>query len=210
MSEPRISTRKWEAILYPENMIENWENLIEEIIPLPMSYCIHDKDPHIDKITGEVTNKTHVHLIIVYSNTTTKSNIIKLCNKLSLPDKKCCSTAEEVINMQYAWDYLIHNTEKARKDNKYQYSSDKRHDLNNFDIHFLATDDEYEKNLKIMQLSDLILQKKLTNYVDFINIVLNDYDVSYFTIQKTNHSYFDTIIKGNYKKYVKKEEKKTP
>lgn len=203
MGDSRESTRKWEAILYPENMLPHWEYVIEDILQIPFCYCIHDKDDHFDIKTGEVISKTHVHIFLVYPNTTTRRNIIKLCNKLSSPNHICCSTAEEVVNSQRAYDYLIHNTDKARKDGKYQYSPDKRISCNNFDIHFVAQEDEYEKNLKTMQLTEVILQNKITNYVDFLNYVINTYDETYFRLQSTKHSYFDTIIKGNYKKHKK-------
>lgn len=207
MNDSREATRKWMAILYPENMIPNWENVIDDILQIPLCYCVHDKDDHIDTKTGEVIAKTHLHVFLVYPNTTTRRNIIKLCNKLSADGKVCCSTAEEIVNSQKAFDYLIHNTEKARKEGKYQYPPEKRICCNNFDIHFVAQEDEYEKNLKTMQLSEIILQKKITNYVDFLNYVINSYDESYFRLQSSKHNYFDTIIKGNYKKYAKEKKK---
>ncbi len=210
----RISSRNWEVILYPSNMLDNWEDIIDELLPYAMCYAIHDKDPHIDKKTGEVNNGVHVHCMIHYNNTTTQNWIIKLfntslskLNKNGSIDKPCCSTAEPIGNMQFAYDYLIHNTVKAKKQGKYLYPESARVCLNNFDIHFLADEDEQEKMLKIDILSEEIVNRKITNYVDFYNLVKNSYDITYVRLQKQNNSYFNTLIKGNYNKYVKGKKK---
>lgn len=205
MSQPRISAKYWEAILYPENMFPHWKNIIDDIIQVPFAYCVHDKDPHIDKTTGEIIKKIHIHLFIAYNNVTTLKQILKLCNKLSLPNKKCCSTAEEVVSPIHAYDYLIHATKKAREQGKYQYPESDRILGNNFDIHFIANEDEHEKCIKVQQLTELIIQNKICNYVDFVNAVLNTYDDSYFHLQEVKSNYFEKLTKGNYNKYLAKD-----
>ena len=42
--ETESKGKYWWAIMYPENMVDNWENNISEIIQKPFAYCIHDKD----------------------------------------------------------------------------------------------------------------------------------------------------------------------
>lgn len=205
MAQPRITAKYWEAILYPENMLPHWKEIIEDVIQVPIAYCVHDKDPHIDKSTGETIKKIHVHLFIAYTNVTTINQILKLCNKLSLPGKKCCSVAEEVVSPLHAYDYLIHATKKAQEQGKYLYPENERILGNNFDIHFIANEDEHEKCIKVQQLTELIIQNKITNYVDFVNAVFNSYDDSYFHLQEIKCNYFEKLIKGNYNKYLAKD-----
>lgn len=208
MAQPRISAKYWEAILYPENMLPHWKEIIDDVIQVPFAYCVHDKDPHIDKSTGETIKKIHVHLFIAYNNVTTLNQILKLCNKLSLPGKKCCSVAEEVVSPLHAYDYLIHATKKAQEQGKYLYPENERILGNNFDIHFIANEDEHEKCIKVQQLTELIIQNKITNYVDFVNAVFNSYDDSYFHLQEIKCNYFEKLIKGNYNKYLAKDMQK--
>lgn len=205
MAQSRITAKYWEAILYPENMLPHWKEIIEDVIQVPLAYCVHDKDPHIDKSSGETIKKIHVHLFIAYTNVTTINQILKLCNKLSLPGKKCCSVAEEVVSPLHAYDYLIHATKKAQEQGKYLYPENERILGNNFDIHFIANEDEHEKCIKVQQLTELIIQNKITNYVDFVNAVFNSYDDSYFHLQEIKCNYFEKLIKGNYNKYLAKD-----
>lgn len=202
MAKPRITAKYWEAILYTENMVEHWKEIIDDVIQVPFAYCVHDKDPHIVKDSGEVIKKIHVHLFIAYNNVTTLNQILKLCNKLSLPGARCCSTAEEVVSPVHAYDYLIHATKKAREQGKFLYPENERITGNNFDIHFIANEDEHEKCIKVQQLTELIIQNKICNYVDFVNAVLNTYDDSYFHLQEVKSSYFEKLTKGNYNKYL--------
>lgn len=199
-------SNNWIAILYPENMVDNWQKIIASVLEMPMCYVIHDKDPHVEKLTGEIIDKVHVHLWLHYSGNTTRKHILNLCNLLSKPDKICCSTAQSVIYPITAYEYLIHNTEEARKDNKHIYSPDERVILNNFDIHFIAQTDAKQKALIVDDLTDFILDNKFTNYIDFLKAMKVKYkdDSMYFMVQKNEHSYFNTLLRDMYAKEKRK------
>ena len=66
MYNPKEKARYWTAVMYPENMIDDWKEEIADLIQMPGAYCVHDKDLD-DKKEGR---KVHVHIIIVFSNTT--------------------------------------------------------------------------------------------------------------------------------------------
>lgn len=40
----------WEGICYPENMLEDWQEEIDDILQVPFAYAIHDIDH--DQSTG--------------------------------------------------------------------------------------------------------------------------------------------------------------
>ena len=123
--------RYWAGICYPENMLEDWEDVISEKLQVPYCYCVHDKDVTTEK----EERKKHVHIIITFPNTTTKKCALSIFNKLSdhvaIP---CCSTVEQVHNVRFMYNYLIHDTEDSRKKGKYQYSTLDRVCGNGFDI----------------------------------------------------------------------------
>ena len=59
----------WTCILYPESMVDDWQDKICDILQVPFAYCIHDKDK--DGHDGD--RKIHVHVEIAFPNTTTKN-----------------------------------------------------------------------------------------------------------------------------------------
>ena len=63
--------RNWWAVLYPENMIEGWEDKIYRLLQVPFEYIIHDKDEVEIEEDVKQPRKVHVHLIIHYQNPTT-------------------------------------------------------------------------------------------------------------------------------------------
>ena len=131
--------RYWVAICYPENMLENWEDEISDLIELPYCYCIHDKDHLAEyrpkrKKDDERQRKLHVHIIIAFPNTTTKAHAEDVFDLLSAEGRKCSPGAEAVVNIRNKYDYLIHNTRKAKEQKKYLYPENERIEGNNFDI----------------------------------------------------------------------------
>ena len=110
MSQKFQKAKYWTAVLYPESMIDDWQNKISDLLQIPYEYCIHDKD-NLGNVIKTVKNKynkpvtydasefaidkhehrkVHVHLVICFSNTTTKSHkslhiarlsVIDICSK---------------------------------------------------------------------------------------------------------------------------------
>lgn len=200
-------SKYWVGVLYPENMIDNWQSLIGDIVELPYAYCIHDKD--LDKDSDE--RKVHVHLMLVYPNTTTYKHMMNVFDLLSASGKKCLSSCKACVSVRGSYNYLIHDTETARKDGKYQYDKSLRITGNNFDIGSYEQISISEKNEKCRELCTLIIDEKFTNFTDFYAYVLLNFDdVTYFELLKTYSGLFERLTRGNFQKYViKKKDKKS-
>ena len=69
-----VKAKYWQAIMYPENMIDDWKDRICELFQVPFCYCVHDKDT--DK--KEEARKEHVHIILAFGNTTTENNALRI------------------------------------------------------------------------------------------------------------------------------------
>ena len=76
----------WEGICYPENMLDDWQEEIDDILQVPFAYAIHD----IDHDKKSKQRKTHVHIIVVWGGNTTRKAIINVLNRLSADGKRCC------------------------------------------------------------------------------------------------------------------------
>ena len=93
MADNITSARYWWAVMYPENMIDNWEEKIYSLIQYPFAYCIHDKD-----LRHEVAEerKKHIHLIIAFNNTTTYNHALNVFRKLFAPNKITIHTIKTI------------------------------------------------------------------------------------------------------------------
>lgn len=191
----------WWSILYPENMSENWQEDISDIIQLPFAYCIHDKDLLND---GDETRKVHVHLMIMFPNTTTYKHALSVFQELG---EKSCNTCKQIISPRRAYNYLIHDTDECRKKGKYQYPSDERIEGNNFDIGSYEQIGLEEKEAIRRTLSKFLLHKGFTNYADFYKYVDTYFEDSvYERIVVTYQGHFDKLCKGMYHQEEKKKQ----
>lgn len=194
----------WWAIMYPENMVENWEDKISEIIQKPFAYCIHDKD--LAKEDREEERKKHVHIIIAWKNNTTPNSALAVFKKLNAPGKQAIAfggAIEKCDEIDWCYNYLIHDSDDARKKGKFQYSKQERITGNNFDIGSYVQISKHDKNTMIKELCNVIIENGITNYVDFYTEVVSNYDDSYFEILTTNTTVFRELIKGNFHKKLR-------
>lgn len=186
--------RYWSAILYPENMIDNWEDEICKLLQLPFVYCIHNADC----TTKKEARKLHVHLVIVFPNTTTKKYALSVFNKLSKEDSICCPVCENVHSIRYMYDYLIHDTDDCRKKHKHLYSASERISGNGFDIGSYEQISVQDKLKMSMELADIIVKEGFQEYLSFYMYVVSNFDFEYFEIIKSNSGFFERLCKGNY------------
>lgn len=192
-------SRYWVAVCYPENMVDDWQSLIADILQYPFSYCIHRGD--LD--TKKERRKDHVHIILAFNNTTTYNHAYNVFSLLSALDRSCLNKIEAVINIRHVYDYLIHDTEQAKKDKKHLYSPHERINGNNFDIGAFEQISITEKNQIIKDLAYLIRDNEIHNFADFYFWVLDNYqDTEHFECLKTYSGMYERICRGIYhKKY---------
>lgn len=189
--------RFWNGVLYPENMLPDWEKRIGDILELPFSYCVHDKDLEKD---GE-ERKVHVHIIIAFPNTTTKKHAFNVFNLLAQSGKNALSTCKAVISIRGSYDYLIHDTDNAKKDGKYLYPKFCRISGNNFDIGAYEQLGVAERNDMCRELCDCIMSQAFTNFGDFYMYVSSEFDSNYFEILKSYSGLFERLTKSNFQKF---------
>lgn len=203
-SDKITDSRFWTAICYPENMIDDWEDRIEDLIQLPCCYIIHDKDLLKEK---DEERKIHVHIVIAFNNTTTINHATNVILRLSKEGKSCIpnNRIEAVVDMGYLWDYLIHNTPKARKARKHLYDKSERITLNNFDIGAYEQISIFEKHSMVAELSKLIRENFICNYGDFYNYVCDNYDELYVQMCHSYSSHFERLTRANFQKVAYRE-----
>lgn len=199
--------RDWIFILYPESMVDDWQERIGSILQVPLCYIIHDKDDF--KIeTNEEERKVHVHLWVHWKNTVWNGAIMKVINKfLSKDGCKACSTADPVFNDEVAWLYLIHKDSKSMKQSwKHQYDDSERILLNNFDIGSYIDVSSKEIQFLKSKIVHFIIDN---GYFDINDAFLGCEDAfgssshEMYVFNNFN-SYFDKICCSNYKKMIRR------
>lgn len=196
-------SRYWVGVLYPENMIEDWQKKIDDIVQVPYAYCIHLAD--VDSKSEH--RKDHVHMILVFNNTTTYNHALKVFDLLSAEGKKSINTCEAVVSIRRMYDYLIHDTDSCRKEEKFLYPKSARITGNNFDIGAFEQLSQAEKNNMCKELADIIVKEGFTNFTDFYAHVVLNFSDEYFEVLKSNNGFLERLTKGNYLKQAEKERK---
>lgn len=195
MSQKVSKAKYWTAVLYPESMIDNWEDNIADIVQVAYSYCIHDKDK--DGHDGD--RKTHIHVVLAFANTTTYKHVLSIFQKL----QPTCSYCEQVLNIRYMYNYLIHDTDSCRKKGKHLYDASERVCGNNFDIGAYEQISITDKRKMAKELADFISDNCITNFIDFYDTFELKYGFEYFEVILTYSGFYERLCKGNYLKALK-------
>lgn len=193
--------RYWTAVLYPENMREDWETLIGDLIGVPYAYCRHNKDTD----TQSEHRKDHVHLIMAFPNTTTENHAWRIANKLSADGRTSCPGVQSVSNIRHMYEYLIHNTETCKKQGKHLYLPSERITGNNFDIGSYEQLSTAEKYKMSKELCDFICEHNITNFADFYLYAVNNFGSEYFELIQVNSGFYNRLINGNWQKMVQEK-----
>lgn len=193
--------RFWTAVLYQENMRENWQEDIGDTLQTPYAYCCHTKD----KDSKSEHRKDHVHIILAFPNTTTYKHAMNVFDLLSAEGKRALNKCEAVIGIRNMYDYLIHDTDDCRKKGKELYPVEARITGNNFDIGAYEQLSAAEKNEMFIQIGEAIREYGFTNYMDLYEYVIDNYeDINYLEVFRTYSSHFERLTKGNYQRWEQK------
>lgn len=198
------NARYWVGVCYPENMLDGWQDKIGDLLQVPFAYCVHDADT---TASGD-DRKEHVHIMLVYPNTTTYNHALNTMHRLSADGKACCNKVEQVIGVRNQYDYLIHDTEACRKayakgDNaKHPYPKERRIEGNNFDIGAYEQISLADKRKICRDFAKAIVERQFMDFLEFYEWVLSEYEEQvYFDVCMGNSGFLERLCKGNYLRY---------
>lgn len=204
MTERINKARYWWAVLYPENMLDNWQEILADTLQLPFAYAIHTTD--IDAKSEH--RKDHVHLIIVFPNTTTYNHAMSIFELLNANRVRALNKIEACVNIRHCYDYLIHDTDSCRKAGKYQYSAVDRVVGNTFDIGAYEQIGLAEKKAMLKELMDYVIEFRIMNMADFYMLATQNFSDEYFEIFTAYNRIIESLTRGNYLKYSEKVDKR--
>ncbi len=191
--------RYWWAVMYPENMVEKWEDKLPDTLQLPYAYCKHTRD----KDSKSEHRKDHVHVMLAFPNTTTYQHALAVFDLLSAEGKKAVNTCQALNNVRHGYDYLIHDTEKCREQGKELYDSSERITGNNFDIGAYEQIGTAEKDEIYRELYNVIKEQNISNFMDFCEAIEDKLvDAHYLEVFRTYNAQFERMTRGNYQRTV--------
>ena len=188
--QKNAKARYWNFVLYPESMIENWQDKIEDILEYPFAYAIHDKD--VD--SEDEIRKTHVHILVAFPNTTTYKHVLEMAQRLGV-----CHYVEKTGNIRRMFDYLIHATDKAKKDGKYQYDPSARVLGNGFDIGAYEQIGVAEKERILFEIKAIIRAGVVQDFYEldeYIDTVIQD--TNYAEVFRVHQSFLYNLMRSKY------------
>lgn len=190
--------RYWWGVLYPENMVDQWQDRIGDILQVPYCYCLHDHDSD----HKSEHRKDHIHLILAFPNTTTYKHAYSIFSLLSADGRSAINTCEAVIGIRRCYDYLIHDTDECRKKDKTLYPAAARVSGNNFDIGAYEQLGVAEKDEICRQIAQDIRTYCISNFLDLYEFVVDTYDdTNYFELLRTYSSFFERLTRGNFQRF---------
>lgn len=185
-----VKARYWWAVLYQENMVDGWRDNIEELLQLPYAYCEHVAD-----VDGKGEHrKDHVHVIIVFGNTTTYKTAMSVFKRLG---EKALNKCERVIDIRHCYDYLIHDTDKCRKLGKHQYDPSERITGNGFDIGNYEQISTAEKQHMLKELTWFIMSEGYETINEFTQPALERFGEQYWEIMVSYSVFLVKYLNGN-------------
>lgn len=177
-----VKKRNWAFVLYPESAPDDWKEQLQLSGLQGAISPLHDKD--IDP-TGE-PKKPHYHIILVYGSPTTYNNVKAFTDKLHQP------IPQPLEQVRGYYRYLTH------KDNpeKYQYPESEIETVNGFNIADFVELTKSEVNAMKGELLELIREKHMKEYCDFMDYVQDNLDMSYFDIASSHTMFFNGYLRS--------------
>ena len=160
MAEKNVKKRCWAFVLYPESAPKDWrEQLAKSGIQCAVS-PLHDRDTNP---TGE-PKKPHHHVILVYGNPTTYSNVKAFTN-----GRLGQTIPQPLEQVRGYYRYLTHadNPEKA------QYSAGDIQLLNGFDIRDYVEMTKSEVMRYKRELLAFVRDNDILEYSDLLDILMD-------------------------------------
>lgn len=193
----------WTCVYWKENLVDNWQDIISLKFQNPCCYCIHDVKDY-----EEEEFKWHVHVLLCFPNTTTYNHALSVFKSICVNDNSV-NYCERVFNIRYMYDYLIHDTEDAKKKKKHLYNISDRILVNSFDIHFFEQTSQLDKDKMLDFVIDVIREHpdimdiiSLDNYIDTLDID----KFLYREVKKGYRGLISDYYKSNYLRYKFRKE----
>lgn len=188
MAEKNVKKRNWAFVLYPESAPKDWrEQLAMSGIQCAVS-PLHDRDENPDK----TPKKPHYHVILVYGNPTTYSNVRAFTN-----GRLGQTIPQPLEQVRGYYRYLTHEDNPE----KYQYNKADIQTINGFDIRDFVELTRSETSKITREIVQLIRDNNITEYSVLMNILMDAGDgmTEHYEVARTNTLFFKSYLTSRWR-----------
>jgi len=191
--EKDVKKRNWAFVAYPESLPKDWkEQLQKSGIQVAIS-PLHDKDLNPDG----TLKKPHYHVILVYGNPTTYSNVRAFCN-----GRLGQSIPQPLEQVRGYYRYLTHEDNPE----KHQYSKADIQTINGFDIRDFVELTASEVLKLERETVQFIRDNDITEYSDLIEILMDGGETTadMFEVASSHTLFFRSYLLSRYNRTAAK------
>lgn len=185
--------RYWTFVLYPESVVEDWKEQLQNLGLQCAISPLHDKDVNAD---GEL-KKAHYHVLLCFNGPTTYNKVLTITKSLN------GTIPQRVLSCKGIIRYFTH------KDNpeKYQYNDEDISVINGLDLKSF-NDLTISQVLFIKkEIIKYINENKVNSYYNLVNLYAYDSSMNdYFQVVSSNTLFFTNYIKSR-KDYLLSEDR---
>ncbi len=174
-----MKSRYWSFIVYPESVLNDWEEVLCKLGCVFAVSPLHDRDINAN---GEV-KKPHYHVLVQFDGPTTYKNV-----KESICDVVGGTIPQRTISLRGYYRYLCHldNPEKAQYDiNDIKCYGGFKMDLTTSEINIIKSN-----------ILEDIKKHGFIEYVDLCDYYKDIGDFDYFEIVCNNTFFFSSYLKS--------------
>lgn len=179
-----MKAKYWTFLVYEDSSPSNWQELLKDTnVALAIS-PIHDQDLTEN---GEL-KKSHYHVVLAFSNTTTYNNALEIAKSVG------ANIVKKVFSMNGIYEYLTHENEE----NKIHYNKNDIIKMNNFNLneYDVATRKTEELN-DFKLLLNIIISNNITTLSKLFEIISDSNNENLFKILKSNAYLINCLVKEN-------------
>lgn len=162
-SQGKARTRNWTFVIYPESVVSNWRDVLDDEHIQWVESPVHDKDTNPE---GEI-KKAHIHILLMYDGVKSYNQILEITQKINASVPQKCGSAKGLVR------YMIHMDNPE----KYQYSRADIIGHGGVDILDMLKPTSGSRYEMFKEMTEFILDNDIREYEDlWIYAMQNRYD----------------------------------
>lgn len=185
--------RYWTFVVYPESVVEDWKEQLQQLGLQCAISPLHDKDINP---TGEL-KKAHYHVLVCFNGPTTYNKVLSITESLK------GTIPQRVLSCKGIIRYFTHEDNPE----KYHYNSEDITVINGLDLKsFNDLTSTQVLHIK-KEIIKTINVNKINNYFTLVNLYAYDTSMNdFFQVVSSNTIFFTNYIKSR-KEYLINEDR---
>lgn len=168
MQEKNKRTRNWAFLVYPESVVPEWRNILDDLHTPWFESPLHDKDLNP---TGE-QKKPHIHVILCFENHKSYQQILEITSSINATYPQTCENVRGYVR------YFCH----IDNPEKFQYRMEDIISHGGADLHEYFKPNSSIRYKYIREMIDFINDYNIIEFNDFMCIAMQSHYEDWFPL----------------------------